>query len=272
MLWLTTALALTWWVSDTESAAEVEQALDELWPEGPVEVVVGTPDGPGVWVEGDQLILLTEGTVRHAEAGDVWTRVVVVRTWAREHELDSPPVVSVRPLPTSQGPAPTPPRVEFGVAMGPGLRAPTINPPVHLAVEGRRSAGRLGLLVAADVGEVQKTTPVYQGGVATQRLTLGLPVVWRTPLGSGTLEPTLTPSARLILRDHKLGPEQDSWYAPALAARIRWYGEPTGTLTLGVGIQVTQDWPSAHPLDGEPLPMNFTTVHLEFCVIRGFST
>ena len=271
VFWLSTALALTWWVSDPESATEVEGALQELWPEAPVEVVVGTPDGPGVWVDEDQLVLLSEGTTRHADAGDVWTQVVLVRSWAREHELDSAPdSVSIQLLPASTAPTAPPPRVEFGFAMGPGLLSPTINPPVHLAVESRRAGGVVGVLFGGDIGEVQKNY-AYTAGVATQRLTVGLPLVWRTPLGSGTFEPALTPSARLILRNHKLGPEEDAWAAPALAARMRWYGEPAGKLTIGVGVQVTQDWPAPHPLGGQSLAMNFTTVHLEFCVIRGFS-
>lgn len=269
MLWLSTALALDWWVQSEEEAAQVEAALAEVWPDSSVEVQVGAPRGDGLWTEEGQLVLLSEGSVRSAPASDVWTQAALARSWARELELETPP-----PLPELATPEPVvleapPPRFEWSLALGPGLRSPVLNPPVHAAFEARPAGWPVGLGFTADVGEVQEYRHQQSLGIATQRLGLSLPLHHRVERAGGTLDLALQPTARVVLRNERFADPQDRWLAAALGLRVRWWGPANGRTALGVGGLVTLDTPVASELGDEPVDMAFVTVHLEFCLIRG---
>lgn len=132
---------VTWWVDDATEAAELTEALADVWPGHGLRVAVGTPTGVGaaLYVEGPELVLEDGNTLQQAEATDWWTRAALARSWLRPVAA---PVVEA-----TQEPRP------WHVAVAAGGHA-TERGPVLGSVSTGRQVGwvRVGVLAELDTG------------------------------------------------------------------------------------------------------------------------
>ena len=80
------ARAMPWYVEDETSAAELREALAALWPDAPVEVVVGET-GEGLQLRDGELVLDQGGTTLARDAPDVQAAVALARAWSRDLSL-----------------------------------------------------------------------------------------------------------------------------------------------------------------------------------------
>ena len=123
------AQTLDWWIVEHD-AAELEQALTDLWPEHPITLQIGIPgtDDQGFRYDNDRLILLIDGAVvRETDVAEVAKQVVLARSWVREAKLAGAPWVPAIIAPSTPDPVPEPERVRQRTFFlmswsGPGIR------------------------------------------------------------------------------------------------------------------------------------------------------
>ncbi len=128
-----TANALPWFVEDADGATELTQALDELWPEHPVEVRVGDASGDGFYVHDQALVLVVNGQEHsRSTGGSTAAAVAMARSWLRELE-------------STGGWVPTPENLIVSESSESAEPPSEVNPPVaHLGVGVHQSMLRDG--------------------------------------------------------------------------------------------------------------------------------
>jgi hypothetical protein len=172
LLWLEApASATTWWISGPEQQAELQQALDEIWPEAPVRLRVGEPLEPrdDVWIEGD-VLFAARGEARWSRPvpPDPWLQVALARAWLRP-AVEAPPPL---PPPPPSAPAPEPPPVRPASVVfttleaGAGQRLPQGNPSVRIAAATGLSRGPLAFSIRAEAetGRGERASAPYGEG------------------------------------------------------------------------------------------------------------
>ncbi len=120
--------ALPWWV-DPADADELAAALAALWPDCPLEIVVGPvePGVDGLWRDGAQLVLTRDGDTERRDApADPWTSVALVRSWLRA--VDLPAAAPAPAAPPPPEPAPVEAATWGRGTFGPGFRVPDSAP------------------------------------------------------------------------------------------------------------------------------------------------
>lgn len=158
------ALALTWYAGDAEEAARVAAALNEVWPDHSLAVIVGPPlpqDPEGaVWWDGGALTLAQGEERRRAEGlSDPSLQVAMVRGWlAREvRPVEAPPLVldEVPPPTVEIAPAQEPSPLLLAVSAGPYLALPAPRAGWRLSgmIGGQRGRLFMATLITLSLGE-----------------------------------------------------------------------------------------------------------------------
>ncbi len=154
-VWLTLGIApaqaLPWHVPDQASADGLQQAVDSLWPESGVTVLVGEPalGEEGVRSVEGEVRLVRNGRVLASAAASPAEAVVLVRTWLREDDRDLGWVPQVR------DPVPEPDPVPDVVADPEPVQAPDpdlTEPPYFGSFNVRESLLQAGSLDGGGLG------------------------------------------------------------------------------------------------------------------------
>ncbi len=185
LLWTTTAHALPWYVPTAAEQQDLQEALDELWADAPIEVLVGEipPGLDGLTREEDRLLLVANGRLyeRHADA-DAAVEVTLARAWMREIELvDSgwvperpdpppepdPPVPTIDPVVIVPPAEPPPPAVfSLGVGLREAFTEPGLGDGVRVLM--RTDVGPIGIEGSAlAAGLSVARTPGYEERIAS---------------------------------------------------------------------------------------------------------
>lgn len=267
------AFALDWWVEDPQQASELELALDELWPEAPLEVRVGPVGGRGLWYDAGELVLLSEDELERAPvAQDPRAQVLLARSWARELQtLDSgwtpEPLEPLEPAPTPLSTEPAQ-GLRLGLTLGPGLQPSRLGPPLHLATEFVVHGQVLGLGLVATADLLERD---FDEGWSAMRLGAGVQGSWSKELPTGFFEAALGLQARYLRLDH---PDfLEAQWLGAASPRLRWWGRPHEAWWLGAGLALTLDgglgrWEHPEGLLRNGVPIQPATLHVEFHLAR----
>lgn len=263
---IASAWGMPWWVSDAEEARAVAEALDAHWPDHPMTIQIGAPDGweDGVWMDDGAFVLASDGQLRRADAViDAATQVALARSWSRKLTLSSPgdgggtpldvapPEVS--PVDPSRLP-PLQPGPLFTAGHGPIWRMPDPTPAYHLFAQGgwQWSSGYLAAMVGLDTAE---TVITNNGVVGTyHRVVVALTPGVTIPIGGGRfldVEMDWGRAFGVLTRENQNPPITESWVS-AYALRGRLWSRISDGAALGIGGVLGGD---SGGFSGDPIPL-----------------
>ena len=209
LLWTQSASATTWWVNSQYQADALKQYLEALWPDHPLTLQVGNPNGRGIWYEQGRLTIRHEDLIRRENMiWDYAQMITTVRGWMSTVRVDdtgwTPDWVAPSPPPTSPAPSTTQPpdspppfpatvMVQVGGAAHLRGTLTSTSPSIHLALEFPFVEGNLSVAPHIGMDVLQPTTPGLSADVlfvntTYNRWTAAITGAWRLPIVQQRIE------------------------------------------------------------------------------------
>ncbi len=260
------ALAVDWFVPDSEAAAALGEALEAGWPEPIVQVRIGESSGTGIWVEAGQLVFVDGETERRADAADLAVQVLLARSWTRDiavEDMGWAPTEALETVKIPTGEAPDEGLWMSG-AVGGGARFPDIGSVASAAAEigWRWRALRVGSRVGLSALESLRA----RGDPVHARRPHALAVAWtRVPIGSW--EAGFGLGSGLRLGELRSGGSSSWFWTLATEAGLRLISDG-GALRPGVALTGSYDTAQRGWLhDGRPVAKRQIAAGVELVVI-----